>query len=245
MKNLRLKKKMQMNCTQFDEVQRNIETFFVDTDLGTAAGLGAVVVVSLALLVRGEKLVRPLGAVLGGLAGVVVAFLASAAAGIEACEVRVVAAGIAGVLLAVVALCLLKAGLFLLGAAGMGVVGHLAYVSLPIDASGAPFELLGIPAYHYFAVGGAAIFGGVVSQLQKKHFVRTVSSALGGSGLGACTHVALVLFDAEGLTPLLPLVVALGSTAGGCFAQSRLETRSKRKKDRKRSQRRNDAELRC
>ena len=156
-----------MNCTQFDEVQRNIETFFVDTDLGTAAGLGAVVVVSLALLVRGEKLVRPLGAVLGGLAGVVVAFMASAAAGIEACEVRIVAAGIAGVLLAVVALCLLKAGLFLLGAAGMGVVGHLAYVSLPIDASGAPFELLGIPAYHYFAVGGAAIFGGVVSQLQK------------------------------------------------------------------------------
>lgn len=222
---------MAVNCTQIDEVYSAVEGFATETDAGLVVAIGALGLVSAVLLSHGERLVRPLGGALAGLGGAVVAFVFSAAAGFP-CELRVGAAGVAGILLAVVALCLLKTGLFLLGAAGLGVVGHLAYVSVPFDDSGAPFELLGRSGYYFITIAVCVLFGGLVSQIQKKHFVRTVSSALGGSGLGVCTHVVLVRLGARGGTPAAPLLVAVAGTTGGCVLQSRLEKwRGRRKKE--------------
>lgn len=221
---------MALNCTQIDDVHELVSEFATQTSAGALVATGALALVSLALLTHGERLVRPLGGALGGLAGAVLAFVFSAAAGLP-CEVRVAAAAIAGVLLAVVALCLLKTGLFLLGASGMGVLGHLAYSSVPFDDSDAPFRLFGMSGWYFVTVGGSAVVGGIVSQVQKKHFVRTVSSALGGSGLAVCTHVLLVHFGADELSPLGPLIVAVGGTAAGCLIQNRLERRRKQRRE--------------
>lgn len=226
---------MALNCTQLDGAYRQLEAFATGTDAGVVALIVALGAVSGVLLTHGERLVRPLGGALAGLGGALVAFVGSQAAGF-ACELRVAAAGVAGVLLAVLALCLLKTGLFLLGAAGLGVVGHLAYVSVPFDDSGAPFELMGLSGYYFITVGACVVVGGVVSQIQKKHFVRTVSSALGGSGLGTCTHIVLARSGATSATPAAPLLVALLGAAGGCVAQSRLEAWRKRRKEHRRKE---------
>ena len=131
---------MALNCTQLDGAYRQLEAFATGTDAGVVALIVALGAVSGVLLTHGERLVRPLGGALAGLGGALVV-VGSQAAGF-ACELRVAAAGVAGVLLAPAPAA--KTGL--LGAAGLGV-GHLA-TSACLDDSGAPFELMGLSGYY-------------------------------------------------------------------------------------------------
>ena len=222
---------MGLNCTDLD----NLVDSAADTALHNAAVFYASVVfligVSLALITHGEKLVRPLAGVAGGVVGAAGIFLTT---GLferpPSCEIRLAAAGIAGVILAALAICVLKTALFLVGGVGLASVAHLVWESLPVGGVEGPFTLFSRPGWYYVAVGGSAVVGAVVSQAQKERFTQIVSSTLGGSGVAAGVYL---VSDRSGERPpaLLLLGVVVACSILGTVVQHRL---SKRRKERKR-----------
>lgn len=219
-----------MNCTELDVALEDAHALVLESDGGFFVATGALLVTSLLLLAMGERLVRPLGAVLAGAAAAVAGFVFTRS--LDACPARLAIAGTASVLAAVVALCLFKTGLFVLGAAGFGAVGHFVYEALPLENVKPPFVLLGRSGYYYLAVGATALVGAIASQFQRTHFVRIASSLVGGGGLAFGTHL---IADRAGhpVPALLLLVLLLVSTVAGvgtqyhCAARSRSSRRAR------------------
>ena len=81
------------------------------------------------LLAFGERLVRPVAALTAAAAASVTAF--AIATSTADCVTRVALAAAAGGVAALLALCLLRKGLLLVGAAGFGTVAHYLYEALP------------------------------------------------------------------------------------------------------------------
>lgn len=225
-----------MNCTELDAFVDSLSENIARDDVSFGVGLLSLFLVSFALLTHGERLVRPLAAVLGGVLGGGGTFLLTRGIDISIpCEARLAVAAVAGVVLAVLAMCVLKTGLFLLGALGLGATAHLVWESLPLDGVAGPFTLAGRAGWYYIVVGGAALTGAVVSQLQKKRFTRIASSVLGGSGLAVGVHL---MYARNGTTapPALLLGVVIGSSIAGSFTQHYLQRRRKRTTTDKRAQ---------
>ena len=220
-----------MNCTELDVALEDAHALVLESDGGFFVATGALLVTSLPLLAMGERLVRPLGAVLAGAAAAVAGFVFTRS--LDACPARLAIAGTASVLAAVVALCLFKTGLFVLGAAGFGAVGHFVYEALPLQSVKPPFVLLGRSGYYYLAVGATALVGAIASQFQRTHFVRIASSLVGGGGLAFGTHL---VSDRAGtsLPALLLLAILLAGTVAGVATQYHCAARRKRRKSRTR-----------
>jgi hypothetical protein len=220
-----------MNCSEIDATSEYIQTFVIDNDWGFALACVGLLVPSALLLVAGEQLMRVLSSLTAGVAAAVTVFLVTETIQPTiACETRLVVAAIAGVGAAVVAICIIRTGLFILGAAGFGAVAHLVYDSLPLENVDGPFSLLGRPGYYYLVMGGMIILGAIVGVMQKREFVRISSSLLGAGGVTLVLHVA-VERGGERVPPVALLLVLLVSTVGGVFVQYRRREVQRRRAD--------------
>ena len=218
-----------MNCSDVDAVVADVERLVVDTDGGFVTVMLLLLAASGILLAQGERFVRPICAVVAGLsASAGTLFLTSLADSAMPCWVRLSIVGLAGVCAAVLALCIVKTGLFLLGAVGFGVVGHFAYETLPLENVAAPFVLAGRSGYYYLTVLASAAVGAIASQWQRTHFIRISSSLLGGAGIALTVHLVFERVGEGTVPPLALLFTMLGSAGGGIALQSYVETRRKR-----------------
>lgn len=207
-KSRRLDNKERMNCTELDLLATDVVRWMDRNDVAFWVLTSTLVLLSIVLLVNGERLVRPLCALIGGVGGSVVTFVLLSHA---PCEVRLVASGFAGVLLALFALFVLKTGLFLVGAVASGGLTHLVYETLPLDPRS---------AWYYVAVGTGGLAGAVVSQCQRSHFVRIASSLIASGGIAAA--LVLVADHLGGTIPdIVLLVQVVGCTVVGTYVQHR------------------------
>ena len=226
-----------MNCTELDNLVERLTVSVAHHDVGFGISLVLLFGVSIALLAYGERLVRPLAAILGGLFGAGGAFFLSGLFERPLpCEARLGIAGVSGVIVAVLTICILKTGLFLLGAFGLGSVVHLVWESLPLESVSGPFTIFSRPGWYYIAVGTGGIVGAIVSQLQKKSFTRIASSVLGGSGVAAGVYLIYERNDSMP-PPLLLLIVVLSCSIFGTIIQHYTSKWRKDRKERKKLRR--------
>lgn len=219
------------NCTELDLFVNEVHQVAHTGEVGVMIIVGGLLLLGSLLIVAGEQLVRPLGAVVGGIGGTVATFIVTAMFDMT-CEARLIMSGIVGVFVAGLALFVLKTGVFLLGAGGLAAVTHIVYDSLPLEIPvEGNFVLLGRSGYYYIAMFAAIVVGGLIAYLQRKNVLRIASSLLGG---GAWTLAIIVICDRND-TPL-PQMAALGilfaSTLLGVGIQ-RWRERRKRKRRRR------------
>lgn len=211
-----------MNCSLVDEVGNDVASFFSDTKEGIVASVVALFFVSLLLLCRGGKLVRPLGVVGGGggAGGATYALLTSQ--GGVGCEVTVALSVVAALTVASTVACLLGAGVVVVGAGGVGAITHFVYETLPTDEwFGTTSTWAGRAPAYYGIVLAASLLGGALACAWKDDLLRVVSSLLGGVGLATCVHVAYAELSGDDAPSLLLLAVVVGAAAVGVAIQRR------------------------
>ena len=191
------------NCTELDLFVNQVHQITRTGDPGVVVIVGGLLLLGFLLIVAGEELVRPLGAVVGGIGGTLAAFILTALFDMS-CEARLITSGLVGVFTASFALFVLRTGVFMLGAAGFGAITHLVYDSLPLDVPN-DFVLLKRSGYYYIAMLVSIVLGGVIVYFQRKHVLRMASSLIGG---GAWTLAIFVICDRNGTS--LPQVASLG-----------------------------------
>lgn len=219
-----------MNCTSLDESVDSISTFVAGTDSGFYIAISLLILLSCILLAFGERLVKSLSVVSGGAGACIVVYVFSDLFGIP-CVVRIVAALIVGVLVALLALCLFTTGLVLLGSAAFGTVAHFVYVSLPLDKVDPPFLVVGLSGYYYLTIFLAGILGGIVAYIQEKNLIRVSSSLIGGGGAAVSAHLVSQRMGYT-LPSILVLVILLSMASAGVFAQRHLASRKERARSR-------------
>ena len=134
-------------------------------------------------------------------------------------------------LAACLVLCLLKAGLFVLGASAFGTLAHFVYEALPfLDDAEPPFVLMGRSGYYYVVVGVAGIVGAVVAHVQKTQIVRITTSLLGGGGLALTTHLVVERESDEKVPDVALLAILVVGTLFGVFVQHRI-AKTRRQKE--------------
>lgn len=219
-----------MNCTEIDRAITEVHTTLIDSDWGFALGTGALAAISLLLLVAGGELMRPLSTVVAAVGGGGAVFLLAISFD---CQVRLIVSGVAAVVAALLAACLVRSGLFVLGAAGFGAVAHLVYDALPLEGVRGPFVLLGRSGWYYIAMLTAIGLGAVVGWCQKKQFVRITSALAGGGGVALATHLVFHRVDEDLSSVALLAIFAVAATTGIGVQHAR----SKHKKQRKKKER--------
>ena len=224
-----------MNCTDFDATVTDLQQLIQYEDTGFYLGSGSLLVTSALLLLAGEVLVRPLAAFVGGVAGGVGVFVLSQAVDLD-CEVRLVSAGVTSLVCALLALFILKTGLFVLGGVAFGGVAHLIYESLPLEGASQPFELFGLGGWYYIVVGVSGVAGAVISQLQRTWFVRISTSMLGGGGIALATWL-LAERSGSAVHPLVLLGITVACTVIGVYVQQKIADRKKDAKEHPRRRR--------
>ena len=182
------------------------------------------------LLLFGEHIVRVTAAVLSGGIGAILVFVMTRYFQPSlACAARLGISLTAGVILAILALCLLKTGLFVLGAVSFGALAHLLWDSFPLQDVSGPFTIATRAGWYYISIGGASIVGGIVAHKERKKLMRAASSAVGASGLAFVTFLAFDRSGDEVPAPIL-LVLLVGGTLLGLFVQTYLSKRKKRRR---------------
>jgi len=221
-----------MNCTELDELVFDVQRFVSQREDGFVLSVSLLLGLSLALVLQGQTLVRPLTAIVGSVISAGVVFYVSAWSDPPIqCEVRLVGAGITALFAALLTLCILNTGLFLLGAAGMGGVAHLLYETLPLQNVDPPFTLFGRSGWYYLALVIAVIVGAVLSQLQKKNFIRVSSSLIGGGGIALATHLITERAGVK-LAEVFLLLILVGCTVLGTLVQTQVANMKSKKKNR-------------
>ena len=217
-----------MNCTELDDALDIVAQFVVDEDIGFIVTLSLSLLTSTVLLIWGEHLVKPLSALVSGVGGCVAVFVVSELFD-WSCIPRLAVSVATGICLALLALCLFKTGLVLLGAAGFGTIAHFLYTSLPLNEIKPPFTLAGLSAYYYLALMTATILGGVVAFFQKKNLIRVSSSLIGGAGIATSVHFVSHR-TGNTLSPIPLLVVFAISSSVGIVSQRFLSRRRRQQK---------------
>lgn len=193
------------NCTELDLFVNEVHQVTRTGDIGIIIIVSCLFVLGALLIVAGEQLVRPLGAIVGGIGGTTATFIVTAMFDMP-CEPRLITSGIVGIFTAGLALFVLKTGIFLLGAGGLAAVTHLVYDSLPLQSPlDGGFSLLGRSGYYYIAMLVAIVVGGLISYFQRRNVLRITSSLLGG---GAWTLVIFIVCDSN--ETQFPQVASLG-----------------------------------
>lgn len=208
-----------MDCDELDDAWKDTHAFFRDEDAGFAIAMASVMLVSVLLLVLGEFIVRPVSALIGGIGGAGSAFVITFFLGEMTCQARVVTSATTGVAVALLALCIYKKGLFLIGAAGFGAVAHLVFRALSLPMS----------PYYYVVVPSASAVGGVVTHCQRRPFVRICSSLLGAGGVVVSLHLVYERNADRQLPSVVTLAVFLSATLLGIGAQHAVATCHRRR----------------
>lgn len=221
-----------MNCTELDLAVSQVHSLYMEEDAAFATVALSIFLVSLLFIAQGEELMRPLATIVGSSVGAVAVFILTALF-VDDCLARLVISGVAGVLVALLALCALKSGIFILGSAGFASITHLVYDTLPLDDVEPPFRILGRSGYYYIAMAVAVVGGAIIAYWQKKSFIRITSSLIGGGGL---TFTIWLVCDrvGENVPSLALLVVLVLSVCIGVPLQKYIKKRrEKRKQERK------------
>ena len=232
-----------INCTELDHVLDLTHDVVVDHPMGIVIAIVSLALVGGILLAYGERIIRPAGAVIGGVATLLISYAMLGYTVQLDCEVRVIVACVLAVLVALAISCILKSGIFLVGSAGLGAVTHLVYDSLPttLTEPTSSFKLMDRSGYYYIAMAVAVVGGGILSYTQRKKLMRIMSSAVGGACLVLATHLVwLQAFD-HGIPAVAALIILPLSTVCGAFLQHYLKHR-KRTRRRRRRRRREDGE---
>lgn len=167
-----------MNCSAIDAGVRDTHAFATTTDPGFAVGVAVLSITSIALAVVGDVVSRPLGAGVGGLAAVAVTYWVTSDT--LACDARLGISAAAGVMAATAIACVLRTGVFVLGAAGTGATSHFVYKSVAPHAGG---------DLYYAVVASSAAAGAIVAHCQRRVLVRVASALAGGIGLAFAVQV--------------------------------------------------------
>ena len=202
-----------MNCSSIQATLDDLHT--VEGTLAFATMFGVTSVVSLLLIVRGERLLRPLGAAAGAYVSAVVIFVASETV---SCEMRLVLATVAAIIGAGVALCILGTGLAIIGGVGLAAVAHVVLDVLPFDDDYDSI-VLGRSGVYWGAVGGSFALGAVVTCVQRKPMLRVASALAGGGFAVAAVHIAYARTH-DSPPPAIPVAILIASTAVGVLVQS-------------------------
>lgn len=215
-----------MNCTQLTTAIDDVGHFVLSHDAGFATGATLLVLVSVVFLAYGEVVIKPMGAVVGGVGGAVGVYVALSEVD---CVARLAVAGITGVVLAVLALCVLHTGLVLVGAAGLAAVAHFVHDAVPPlrNVQGAPFTLMGRSAYYYMMIAAALLVGGALACFRRKAFVRVSTALVGGAGLAVATHLVVSRTTRDDAPALVVLAVLVVAACTGAFVQTWLARRRK------------------
>ena len=236
----------EMNCTELDVALTEGQTFVTRTDEGFAFLVLAVCAASFLLAVFGERWARLLSAISATAVGLVGVYLLTGLVPDSgfSCEVRLAAAAVGGVLAGLLAWCLLKGGLFVLGGLGFGSVAHFVYESVPslhAAHSATSPSLFGKPLTYYLLVGGVGLLGAVLSVAYRTPLLRVSTSLAGGGGVAVAVH--LVASRVGHPAPSLLLVaVCLSVCLAGTAAQSYLaQKRGRRRRQIRRTGRRRRA----
>jgi len=207
-----------MNCSDVDRALSDGAGWVLDDDLGFALTCVVLFGLAVALALAAEQLLRPVGAVAGGLGAAALVYAVLAATTVEprpSCDVRVGLAVASGVLAALLVACLVRALPVLLGAGSAGIVGHYLYGTLASSASAsAPFRVLGVSAYHVATVVGAAVLGGLLVRWKRTQARRLLGCVV--AGVVVTGAVALLSEREDGGRPPdgALLATAVGATGG-------------------------------
>ena len=223
-----------LNCTDLDRAWEHTHDLVVQHPSGIVVAISTLFLVGLVLLAYGERVIRPAGAVIGGVATLVVVFVATGYVLELSCEVRVIVAGVVAVLVALAISCILKSGIFLVGSAGLAGVTHLVYDAIPASATQptSGFELMGRSGYYYIAMLIAVVGGGILSYTQRTKLVRIMSSAVGGGCIVLALHLIWIRSYDTDIPSIAALVTLLVCTIAGSFLQHYLATRVRRRRRR-------------
>lgn len=232
-----------MNCTGLDSAVVELSNI-ATSEGGVVLGLGSLGAASVALLVVGEHIVRPMAGIVAGVLSTGAVFMVTSLAPID-CLVRVIVSLGTGLTAAVAALCLLKTGIFLVGAASFGAAAHFVYDTLPLESvvsSEATWMAFGVPFPYLATVGVAGTVGAVLAYVARKQLLRVTTALLGGCGIAWTVHLTadhFVLGDDAGsgeqrmgedpASPLLLLCIAFVATLAGVGAQTYLAQRNVKK----------------
>ena len=131
--------------------------------------------------------------------------------------------------------CILKTGIFIVGAAGLGAVTHVIYDALPsgLTQPTNSFQLMDRSGYYYIAMLVAVIGGGILSFTQRRTLMRIMSSVVGGSCLVLTTHLIWIQAFETNIPSVATLAILIVSTILGGFLQHFLSKRRARKKRRR------------
>lgn len=210
-----------MDCSDVDSVWDDLQSY-ADTDYVVYASASVGFALSLLLIFFGARLIRPLSATLGGVGGAISIFVLSRNS--LPCEGRLVVSAAGGGALALLCLCLFKAGLFLLGATGFAAIAHFVWEGLSLSQLHGPFHVFGRPVWYFCAVGVAAIAGSVTSQCGKETFERAISSLIGGIGVSVSGYAIL-----NHLGQPVPLLAVAGVSVAGCLVGTTCQKKKKQK----------------
>ena len=206
------------NCTELDAALGVTQSLVVENDLGFLFACLLLLGGSFVFLVAGERIVRPAGALVGGLGGAGGIYVATAMLPSLGCETRLVVAAAAGILAAALIACVVYSGIFVLGAAAAAVLAHLIHDALPLSAAEGSFALLGRSGWYYVAMFGAVVGGAVLAHVQRKQVMRVGTALLGAGGVAFVIHLG-VARAGEAMPTLASLVILVPLTVAGSVAQ--------------------------
>lgn len=236
-----------MNCSGLDTAVGELQSI-ATSEGGVILGLGSLASASVAMLVIGEHIVRPLGGIVAGVLATGAMFVVTSFTSTIDCIVRIIVALGTGLTATVAALCLLKTGIFLVGAASFGAAAHYVYDALPLDGL-APAEdtwmAFGVPVYYLATVGISGIVGAVMAHVAQRQLLRVTTALLGGCGVALTVHIVTEVYMISQeigsgastipnpISPLILLCIAFLSTLSGVGAQTYIAKRKikKPKKD--------------
>ena len=214
-----------INCTEVDAMLQGGRRLLEGHDIAYGGVLAVAALISLAVWARGERLALPLAVTIACAGGALVSYVMSATVG-ASCTVRL--AGAAGVALvcATTAACLLRSGIVLAAAAGLGAIGHFGYEALGVAPTAAPFAVAGLSGYYVMAVGGCGAVGGVVGCVRRRLLLQLASAALGACGIVAVVASGTARADAPVPGPVAFFLVLVIAPVGAWLQRrERLRTR--------------------
>lgn len=214
-----------------------------------------LMLVSLVFAVRGGKLIRPSCVVASAAIGfwavwdMLHMFVGMAQGGDDAsglpCEARLIGGTAVGLILGVVAFCVIKLGLFLLGACALGGSVYLFFEAFPHLDSGPAFVGPGdLDTGRSLLVWGIALLAGLVGgclvRCNSKKVLEVVTAVIGGFGFAHAVHGLAAVGGGEMPGPAY-LAVAIAIALPGWRLQRRARLKAKEPRRERESNTRNSS----
>lgn len=184
-----------MNCTDFDNLYNEIVTHVsMTSQIFWTVALSFSLVFSFTMLISGERMIRPTTVIVSGCAGVVLGYAVSSNFLSTDCEIKLIISGVFGLVLSFLGFCLIKTGVFILGAVAFGTVAHYVVGVIPVSALPKYFTFQNRNGVYWIATFGSGALGAILTTCFKKDFLILVTSMLGGSGIAFSMHVIFERF---------------------------------------------------